>query len=127
MGGAKSLRRPAIFGSRAHKKCKQPEAVGNFKPNTLRNFRARSAQSLRLSAISAWGCKQPETSRNFRDWTANRLRLSAIFILRVQKNAKSLRRPALFGTGAHKKRKQPETAGGFIMGVQKAYDIPQFS
>ena len=131
-GGAEGLRRPAFSGvertKRANslrlsaispKKCKQPK--------TLRNFRERSAQSLRLSAISAWGCKQPETSRNFRDWTANSLRRSAIFITRMQKNAKCLKRPAIFGSRAHKKCKQPETVGDFIKKVQTAQDVPQFS
>ena len=32
---------------------------------TCRNFRAWSAQSLRLSATSPWGCSEPETSRSF--------------------------------------------------------------
>ena len=40
--------------------------------------------------------------------------------------AKSLRRPAFLGNGAHKKCKQPETVGNFIKKMQTAQDVPQF-
>ena len=60
-GGAKSLKRPAMLVSGVHKKCSEPEAVGNFHHG--------GAKSLRRPAIFVSGVRkmrtQPETVGKF--------------------------------------------------------------
>ena len=86
------MRRPAIFVSGVHKKCTEPETVGQF---------------------SSWARKPPETSRHFRDRGCRKPE-------NVGKlhhgGANRLRRPAIFASGVHKKCSKPETVGNFYLG-----------
>ena len=87
-----SLRRPTILVSGEHRKCPEPEAVGDFMMG--------GAKELETSpSFRAGGCSEPETVGNAQHG-----------------GAKSLRRPTLLVSGEHRKCPEPETVGDFMMG-----------
>ena len=66
-----------------HKKCSEPEAVGNFHHGSAQSLRrpalfVRGVQSLRrqpetVGKFIMGGCSEPETSRNFREWNTQKV------------------------------------------------------
>ena len=78
------------------------------------------AQSLRLSAISKWGCTQPETPHTVREGGGGCTEPETVGKFH-HGGCKKLETPRNFGErSAPKKNSKPETVGNSIMGVQKA-------
>ena len=91
------MKRPPILVNAEHRKCPEPETVGNFMMGGANRPRRPAIFFCEL------GCTEPETVGNFHHG-----------------GAKSLRRPAILVSGEHRTCPQPETVGDFMMGVQTA-------
>ena len=89
---------------------------------TLNGSAQRVHRAWDCRMISSWGRRAPETSRNCRGWSTQKVH-RAWGGRQFHGGAQSLRHLAVLLNGA----RRAWDCGNFIVGVHRAWDVPQFS